>query len=83
MIQKKRFHFTYDDIDFDAMVTFNDSLFEAALRDNVFYRVQLLKPVELDCGGEFVGKGRGEEGENPMGEAYTFEVNEQKREFER
>ncbi len=56
MIHTKNLQFSYDDIDFEAVVTFNDSPFKDSrkLDTSVFYDVKLTKPEVLKCGGKVV-----------------------------
>ena len=56
MIHTKNLQFNYNDIDFQAMVTYSDAPFRSTLKDSssVFYDVKLHKPEALECGGEVV-----------------------------
>ncbi len=61
MIHKKELKFSRNGIDFDATVTYEDEpIMSAATEEfSVYYRIQLHKPVELDCGGSFLSRPRG------------------------
>ena len=54
MIHKKDLHFRYENIDFEATVTYSDDPFSEAHHSTeaAFFHVQLYKPIELDCGGK-------------------------------
>ena len=54
MIYTKNLHFKHNDIDFEAMVTFNDVSFRHihSSGTSAFYDVKLTKPEVLECGGE-------------------------------
>ena len=54
MIQSKNLQFSYNDIDFEATVTFNDLSFRnvRSSETSIFYDVKLTKPEMLECGGE-------------------------------
>ena len=54
MIQSKKLQFSYNDIEFEATVTFNDASFGNACSSgtSIFYDVKLTKPEVLECGGE-------------------------------
>lgn len=61
MIHKKKLQFIHNGIGFDATVTYEDKPFMSVVKEqcSVYYRVELHKPVELDCGGSFVARPRG------------------------
>ena len=54
MIHTKNLQFRYNDIDFEAIVTFNDIPFRNIKRSgtDVFYDMKLIKPEVLECGGK-------------------------------
>ena len=51
MIHKKEFQFEHEGITFHALVTYNDALYGKMRDEFIYYRVKLLQPIELDCGG--------------------------------
>jgi len=61
MIHTKDLQFQYDDIDFEATVTYSDVPFSQALRDygSVFYNIVLHKPEVLACGGQTIAPSGG------------------------
>ena len=54
MVHTKKLKFKYNNIDFEAKVTYCDEAHKNALKnsENIFYRILLLKPIVLECGGE-------------------------------
>ncbi len=54
MIHTKNLQFSYNDIDFEAIVTFNNISFKNVGRSDtsIFYDVKLIKPEILECGGK-------------------------------
>ena len=56
MIQTQQLKFQYNGIDFEATVRYNDVPFGDLRhsKEPIFFRVQLRKPITLDCGGESV-----------------------------
>ena len=61
MIYTKNLQFQYDDIDFEATVTYSDVPFSQSLRDygSVFYNIVLHKPEALACGGQTIAPSGG------------------------
>lgn len=56
MIQTKVLTFHHNGIDFEASICYSDAPFGDRLhsKDPIFFNVQLLKPLSLNCGGESV-----------------------------
>ena len=54
MIHKKELKFSFNEIQFEAVVSYSDERFENFLRErgSVFWSVKLNKPEVLECGGE-------------------------------
>jgi len=54
MIHKKELRFSFDDVQFEAVVSYSDERFENFLykKDSIFWSVKLNKPEALECGGE-------------------------------
>jgi len=59
MIHTKQLTFHYNGIDFEASVRYNDAPFgdRRYSKEPIFFNVQLLKPISMDCEGEFVKAG--------------------------
>ena len=54
MIYTKTLHFTYQETDFEAVVTYSDEPFRKSIQNifSVFWDVKLFKPEVLSCGGK-------------------------------
>ncbi len=59
MIHTQQLTFHYNGIDFEASVRYNDAPFgdRRYSKEPIFFNVQLLKPISMDCEGEFVKAG--------------------------
>jgi len=56
MIHTQQLTFHHNGIDFEASVRYNDAPFgdRRYSKEPIFFNVQLLKPLALNCGGEFI-----------------------------
>ncbi len=56
MIHTRKLKFKYNNIDFEAKVTYSDEVHKSAFKksENIFYSILLVKPIVLNCGGETV-----------------------------